>query len=291
MKKAMIILGLLTLSACASSLTPPAPVSDPQVLVANANEAEAAARQNLREAVAEQTAPFWALREKYGEPGPECRLFAQLTPEQRRQGIAHSVSAEARLQKAWDTEHAANDERIVAATVVGGGLAGLGAAMNAQDQETVYADLGYELWVAQEGKVDLSRPECGFTHTSEGHGCSVASYHGGENEALCAFIMSDVSLKQFWGRSNEGIMADLKIQDELDQAYKTYIIGGSDNARVEAASSRLSEAEDNEFQTCLNTHEASDTNNCSHTWARQDADEMLGPPELVKRYINNGTAH
>lgn len=281
----IIIAGCLTLSACPAPLdVPMTNPDDPQVQFAKAKEAVATARQSLREAIAEQTGPFWTLRLKYGEPGPKRRLLAQSSPEERQQAIA---SAEKPLQREWNGEHVANDRKIAAATILGGGLAGLGAVMTARDQETVYASLDYQLLVVREEKVDLSRPECGFHYSDNGedYRCGVTEYHRNENEALCHLVMDRTTLKEFWGQSSEGIVADINVQDELHQAYQKYIIGSSNNDRAENASRQLSEAEDDAFLACEHLYTFDE---CSHPeQAVQDSDEMLGPPELVKRYIND----
>lgn len=281
-----------SLAACASTQTPP---PDPQQNLADASQSVAVAREAFHAAVVERTAPFWKLRVQYGEPGPACMRFGQLSPAEKQEKIARATREHGPLEKEWDRRHQINNRGIVRATILGGGLAGLGAALNARDEETVYASVAYQLWEVREGKIDLSRPECGFRYgdADTPDGCGVTAYHRNDNEAFCRFIIDDTSLKQFWGESNDGIMADDKIQEELDRAYNKYIVGHiGDNNSVDEARRRLSNAEDKETEMCESAPpftggaDPKNIDECIHPeQAVRDSDEEMGPPELVKRYL------
>jgi succinate dehydrogenase/fumarate reductase flavoprotein subunit len=218
-----------------------------------------------------------------------------LSPAEKQEKVTRVASEHGPLEKEWDRKHQINDREIVRATIVGGGLAGLGAALNARDEETVYALVAYQLWEVQEGRVDLSRPECGFRYgdTDTPDACGPTQYHRNDNEAFCRFILDRTSLKQFWGESNDGIIADDKIHEELDRSYDKYIVGHlDDDGPVDEARRRLSDAEDEETHLCLSAHQFNGTDDpkiideCDHTeQAVRDSKEEMGLTDLLKRYM------
>jgi hypothetical protein len=290
------VLAACVLAGCVSTQ---GPQSDPQQSPAIVTQSVAVAREAFETAVAEKTAPFWKLRVQYGQPGPACRRFGQLNAAEKQEKIARATSEHGPLQKEWDKEHQSNDRKIARATVLGGGLAGLGAALNARDEETVYASLGYQLWEVQDNRIDLSRPECGFNYTENIDVCGPTQYHRNDNEAFCRFIIDGTSLKQFWGESNDGMIADDKIREELDRAYDKYIVGHLDeDGPVDEARRRLSDAEIETVLMCEDARRAAavmDSGNIDRCIMAKEAndsqdqskDQEIGPPELVKRYVDS----
>src|SRR5580698_3037101 len=99
---------------------------------ADRESARAASRQAFKDLVAH-----------YDEPGPECKRYLALSIENRSERVN---KIRATFNRIYGSVHSRDQNRIATATVAYGGIVGLGAAMNARDEEqNLYLSLGEQL--------------------------------------------------------------------------------------------------------------------------------------------------
>jgi hypothetical protein len=241
--KLLLLSVVVTFAACAAPAPQMSPLdqlsADSQMRLAQLDQQSEQRNRELQQEQENQRREHVASREafngqlgRYDHPGPECSRYLAFSTEAR---VALIKEVHAAFNRIYGSVHARNNNKVAAAAVAYGGIVGLGAAMNANDEEqNLYLSLGEQLdqlegdphhthTASLSIPMDLAHPvvlqDSALPGVSDPCVLGTAHYSFEEDEALCSALMGRTSPARY--------IKDVTLrhpeEDKINDAFQTAI--------------------------------------------------------------------